>query len=87
MRPKQEIAKDLYGYMSYRADQEGQEHTLTVEWYRRHLMLGVECFFGILVDGDGIVSDEQSPETLNDWLCFLDRVQDSIARGRELEVN
>jgi hypothetical protein len=60
-------AEQLFTYMTFRALQEGQEHTLTVEFYEEQLRNGVRSFFGVVVGPTGLVRDVQQPELFADW--------------------
>lgn len=54
--------------MSYRAKCENQPYDLTPELFQSLIDGGIEMFFGITFSDDEIISDEQNPEALDNWL-------------------
>ena len=54
--------------MSYRAKCENQPYDLTPELFHSFIDGGIDMFFGITFSDDEIISDEQTPEALDNWL-------------------
>jgi len=65
-----QTARQLFDYMTFRAHREGQEHTLTVEFYERQLDRGAGSFFGVYVGPNckGLLRDVQRPALFKEWL-------------------
>ena len=61
------LSTELHDYMRFRAAMERQDYDLDPEFYRDWLNRGVFTFFGVTVDGTGIVSDDQQPAFLEQW--------------------
>jgi hypothetical protein len=63
-------AQQLFDYMTFRARREGQDHTLSVEFYEEQLDRGIGSFFGVEVGPHckGLARDVQQPDLFKEWL-------------------
>jgi hypothetical protein len=55
-------AAQLLDYMTFRANRERVEHTLTLEFYQQALDKGCQAFFGVVTGSVGLQADVQQPE-------------------------
>ena len=57
-------------YLKLRAELEGVEHDLTEDFFESHLRGGFRRFFGVIVDSEGVVIEDQenqSSELMKHW--------------------
>lgn len=53
---------EIFSYMVFRAEKEGQAFEFDEGWFKDHLVSGVRGFFGVEVDSTGdILKDEKNP--------------------------
>jgi hypothetical protein len=79
------IARELHGYMQFRAAREGVEHTLSEEFYRQAVHAGTVSIFGVTFDEKAgeLTADAQNPEALEEWNSLCDAHREE-ARQRYL---
>lgn len=73
-KPPEDVASKLHKYMAYRAEREGTEHTLTPDFYREHINNGVRKVFGVHLDNNNLIKDEQNPNTFRKWTSTQNNV-------------
>jgi hypothetical protein len=62
-----QLANSLDAYMRFRAEQEGVDYQLTVEFYEDRLKAGVVGFFGVHFANGELTEDEQFPHFFEQW--------------------
>ena len=56
---------EVFYYLRYRAGVEGQDFSLSEQFFQTYLNLGARLFFGIEVDSEGnVLQDSRNPEAL-----------------------
>jgi hypothetical protein len=63
----QHVAEILDEYMRFRAAKEGVGYDLSPEFFQAAMWQGCDMFFGVTVEGDELISDEQQPELFEQW--------------------
>jgi hypothetical protein len=62
-----DVAYELHRYIRWRAGREGVGYELSPEFFRAAIDAGTVSFFGVEIDDDGLVDDQQQPGLFREW--------------------